>query len=101
MLLVYSSVGEEEYVVHFPSLGATCTVSCEGVMPLGTGDVLLCCHYSFIVAAESDSSTSSSSGSDGEEGGGMEGEDEEVVVEWRPSAMKCALGEWERHTTVS
>lgn len=79
---IISSVGEEEYVVHFPSLGATCTVSCEGVMPL-----------------ESDSSTSSSSGSDGEEGGGMEGEDEEVVVEWRPSAMKCALGEWERHTT--
>ena len=22
------------------------------------------------------------------------------MVEWRPSGLQCALGEWERHTTV-
>ena len=48
------------------------------------------------VSESSDSSASSESGE--EEEGGEEGV---RVVEWTPSGALRALGEWERHTTVS
>ena len=47
------------------------------------------------VSESSDSSASSESGEEEEEEEGVR------VVEWTPSGALRALGEWERHTTVS
>ena len=49
------------------------------------------------VLESEDSSSGSEEGGEGKEGE----EDGAVVVEWRPSGSSSALGDWERHTTVS
>lgn len=56
-----------------------------------------CC----VESADDSSSVSGESEGVGKEGEEEEEEDGAVVVEWRPSGSGSALGEWERHTTVS
>lgn len=95
--MLCSSVGED-YVVYFPSLSVTSTVTPDDLLPLGKSFAWNSCGgQEWCVALES-SESSSGSGEESEEG---EGEGEEMmVVEWKPSAMKAALGQWEAHTTV-
>ena len=55
-----------------------------------------------LILESSESSSSESEEEEEEDGGGEEvvGR-EEVVVEWTPSGAQRALGDWEKHTTVS
>ena len=55
-------------------------------------------HLMVFFADSSESSSSCCSSESGEEEGGGE---EEGVVEWTPSGAQRALGDWEKHTTVS
>lgn len=70
---------------------------CQSVRVGPAGLVGRCIRKNNCCAESSDESTSS----EDNDAGSSEGEEEgDVVVEWKPSTLHHAMGQWEQHTTV-